>query len=275
MATIYADVVFLVNLIMNFLIFWTVGKLTKIQAKKYRVFIGALTASLLYCLIIFIPSLRGFYNFFTAIFILITALYITFGYKNIRTFAKLIIISHITAIILGGTTLAIYYYASTTIFAASTGISFRFLVVSTFFSFIIIKFGTHYIQKNSMSKQSFCEIQIFKGDSSTKLVALIDTGNTLVEPLSHFPVIIAEHKSIKNLIYDEGDSVAIADKIRMIPFKSIGAKNGMLIGFRPDKVEIKNNRESFEIQDVVIGICNFTLSKSGNYQGLLNPSIIK
>jgi len=205
--------------------------------------------------------------------ILIASLYITFTYKNFRTFLKLVAFAHISAIIVGGTTLAIYYYTSTMFFNTLSYISIRFLLASTLISFIIIKLAFFYIQRTLLSKQSFCEIKIFRGDTVAKLTVLVDTGNTLTEPLSHFPVIVAELKSIKKLINDE-KAESISSKIRMIPFKSVGTSNGLLVGFRPDKVEINTRDTNILVEEVVIGICNFTLSKNGNYQGLLNPALI-
>ena len=137
-------------------------------------------------------------------------------------------------------------------------------------------------------------VKIFYENSNVMLNTLVDTGNTLHEPLSRSPVIIAEFNTVKDFLPDnvrlvfyennENDLGKILEnvtdnsfygRIRMIPFKSIGKQNGLLIGFRPDKVEIIRDSATMTLKDVVIGIYNSTLSRDGAYQGLLSPELIQ
>ncbi len=57
----------------------------------------------------------------------------------------------------------------------------------------------------------------------------------------------------------------------MIPFKSLGRANGMLIGFKPDRVAVGADASR---SDVVIGIYNSRLTRDGRYQGLLAPELV-
>jgi len=63
-------------------------------------------------------------------------------------------------------------------------------------------------------------------------------------------------------------------RFRLIPFTSLGKENGMLIGFRPDYIEVGENAEKKGITDVIIGIYNRALSKNNNYSALLSPELI-
>lgn len=86
--------------------------------------------------------------------------------------------------------------------------------------------------------------------------ALVDTGNNLKDPLNNQPVIIVEQDALKGLLPPEIERVvaevengelsalqrletleAWQTRIRLIPFNSIGRKNGLLVGFRPDAVK--------------------------------------
>lgn len=299
-AHIYVDIVFFVNLIMNFLIFWICSKLIKEQTKTFRILIGASIGSIMYCIIIFIPIFRNFYGFFSAIIILTFSLLATFGKTSIKKFLILIFYSHMVAFMVGGMSVALYHYTNITdIFGNILGFtanyfSFRTLLLSVIISYIIIKLCAIYIQKIVIMKQCFYEVKIFLGSTSTNILTLVDTGNSLSEPITNSPVIIAEFKSIKEflppsiqlLFYEQRENdisslidniseCEIENKIRMIPFKSIGKKQGMLIGFKPDKVEIINKDTTKEIKDVIIGIYNFNLSTNGGYQGLLNPRLLE
>lgn len=297
---IYADIVFLINFIMNFLIFWIVSKLIKDKTNILKIVIGAAIGSIMYCILIFVPILRNFYNFYSAIIILVISLFVVFGFTSFKKFVQLIFYSHIVAFMVGGMGIAIYHYTNITdIFRNIVGFtnnyfSFKVLLVSIFISYITIKVLTIYIQKILIMKQSFYKVKIFLGPLSVDILALVDTGNSLSDPVSKSPVIIAEFKSIKKFlpnsmqllfyekkeseIFSVVDSISqsnICNKIRIIPFKSIGNSDGVLIGFKPDKVEIINKDKLIEIEDVVIGIYNLNLSSNGDYQGLLNPKLLE
>jgi len=295
---IYADVVFLINLLMNFLIFWIVSKLIKEKVKKFRIFVGALLGASIYSVMIFIPTLREFYNFFSVILVLVVSLFTTFGFLSFKRFAKLIFFAHMVAFMVGGMGIAIYSYTNVvdvfdSIVRGSHYFSFKVLIVSAFLSYLIIKFGHPYIKKTLIMKQTFYNVKIFMGDVSVDILALVDTGNSLTEPISKLPVIVAEFKSIKDflppkiqlLFYEkkENDFVAVTNsisesemvnKMRIIPFKSIGKESGILIGFKPDKIEIMNTESVVKVEDVFIGIFNLNLSANGDYQGLLSPKLL-
>jgi stage II sporulation protein GA (sporulation sigma-E factor processing peptidase) len=157
-----------------------------------------------------------------------------------------------------------------------------FAVVS---SFIVLKFARKHIFKKHLTKQAFCRFKIHLRDEIAELNALVDTGNSLIDPISQNPVIIAEFDKIKHLLpqpvaalFDDNsqdDLAAVAagfargglnTRIRMIPYSAIG-KSGVILGFRPDKIEVSDK----ETKDVIIGICDFALSNDGEYHALMNP----
>jgi stage II sporulation protein GA (sporulation sigma-E factor processing peptidase) len=63
-------------------------------------------------------------------------------------------------------------------------------------------------------------------------------------------------------------------RFRLIPFSSLGKENGMLIGFKPDYIEIGSEQPKKGISNVIIGVYNKALSKSSQYNALLNPELV-
>lgn len=63
-------------------------------------------------------------------------------------------------------------------------------------------------------------------------------------------------------------------RFRIIPFSSLGKENGILIGFRPDYVEVWNKQNKREYREVIVGICNKKLSPNNRYKALLNPDLV-
>ena len=172
-------------------------------------------------------------------------------------------------------------------------LTWTLLIVCVIIAYILIKIGIRLMEGITIKRQMLCPITIYIGDSELSLQALVDTGHSLVDPLNKAPVIIAEFDSIKNLLPDgiklmfyeqqENDLPGLIsaatgnrfyERIRMIPFVSLGMSEGMLIGFRPDRVSLSGEREKKEINNVVIGIYNRKLTGSGQYQGLISPELV-
>lgn len=297
---IYADVVFLINFIMDYFIFWIAGKLSRMNASKLRLVLGSAAGSGLYCLIVFVPFLNRFYGILSAIIILIISIMITYNPKKIKQFLSLIIFSNIAAFSIGGISIALFYYTNigetigNFISISIENFSFKILIAATAISYIILKFVFKWISKVLIKKQSFYHINITLNNENVNINALVDTGNTLLDPISKSPVIIVEFDKLKkflpeamqlifsdnnennlSLIFEIVEGSEIANRMRMIPFRSLGTEEGMLIGFKPDRVEIVNaEKENIFLEDVIIGIYNKTLSKNGDYEALLNPAVL-
>jgi len=167
------------------------------------------------------------------------------------------------------------------------------LVMTVASSFIVLKFAQRHIFKKHLAKQAFCRFKIHLLDEMAELNALVDTGNSLIDPISQSPVIIAEFDKIKHLLPlpvaelfqkdEQDDLIALAagftsgdfnTRIRMIPYSAIG-KSGVIVGFRPDKVEVVESYRGGTLppatKNVIIGICDFALSNNGEYHALMNP----
>lgn len=295
---IYADVVFFINFIMDFFIFWIVSKMIRKKTHIIRLILGAFIASILYCLTIFITIFNSIYNIFSVIAILLISIIVCFKPKGIKELIKLVFFTFISSFSIGGCSIALFYLTDiqnligNMIGFSVKNFSFKVLIASSCTAFIIIKIFLKWYEKVFIKKQSFCNLKIYCDKTTIELNALIDTGNSLHEPISNKPVIVAEFLAVKEFLPDkmkimyyeknENDLKKITEclsgeyfsnRMRMIPFSSLGKQNGMLIGFKADKVEITGTKEII-LKDAVIAIYNFKLSKDGFYNALLNPEIL-
>ena len=180
-----------------------------------------------------------------------------------------------------------------TLFYRMAYVSGLLLIICIVSAYVLIKLGLHLVEGITIKKQMLCPVTIYLGESAMSLQVLVDTGHTLHDPLNNAPVIIAEFDSVKDLLpsnirlmfYEkqENDLTGILtasagsrfyERIRMIPFASLGLSNGMLIGFRPDKIALATAQKELTREDVVIGIYNRKLSGDGRYQGLIGPELV-
>ena len=297
--TLYADILFLINFIMNSFVLWVVSKITRSKRKSRWLFAGAGVMSLLYTLLIAVEALRFINVALSSVVILTAGVLAAFHIAGWRDFVKRIVIAYAISFTVGGLGMSLFFltdipYAVYFIAGDWQGfareISWQLVLAGTAVSYVLIKLGLRIARQHTMKRQLLCNVQIFMGEQGASFEALVDTGHSLKEPLSQSPVIIAEFEHVKDFLPDglkilfyekcesdltgllTGQEGAFYKRIRMIPFTSLGRTNGMLIGFRPDRVAVEGAKEA--PADVVIGIYNDRLCRDGKYQGLLSPELI-
>ena len=65
-----------------------------------------------------------------------------------------------------------------------------------------------------------------------------------------------------------------SNRLRLIPFTSIGKKNGLLVGVRADAIKVIIGKKDIEHKNMVIGIYQDRLSKEDKYQLLIPCEIL-
>lgn len=281
--TLYADILFLVNFAMNAFVLWVVSKAVRAPRRWYWILAGAAVMALLYTLVIVVPPLRFVNVLAASVIILAAGVSAAFHPRKPRQFLKLVGAAYVVTFMVGGLGMALYF-----LFAGR--ISWRLALAGMIISYAAIKFGLKLLERFTLKRQMLCNVQVKIGETDCNFDALVDTGHSLKEPLSQSPVIIAEFEPLKPLLPEclqilyaerlENDLTvllsvreeAFYNRIRMIPFTSLGRNNGMLIGFRPDSVTVEGAKES--PPDIVIGIYNDKLCRDGRYRGLLSPELV-
>lgn len=296
---IYLDVLILENIVMNYLILWTSGKLSKFKTSNLRLFIGATIGALYAALLVVNPGVRFYYSAVAKISLSIVIVAITFNTKKIKNFIKVFVCFYISTFIFAGASFAIIYLSKQGAIVKNGMIyvywdsKWTTILLATGTSIIILRIFQELVQFRLAKQKLLTRLKIKFDSKETNLSALIDTGNSLQDPISKMPVIIVEFNAIKNILPSEicsmfedsnqDDLAMISDKLynsnwfnrfRLIPFTSLGKENGLLIGFKPDYVEIGDNEEKKGVKDVIIGIYNKALSKGKEYNALLNPELI-
>ena len=295
---IYADIVFAINFFMDLFILWGAGQFGGKKLHILRLCAAAFVMALLYVLFIVFVPFSTFANVLASVILISLGVCVAFRPKRLRDFAQLVIFSYIFAFALGGLGLALLSFTGVGSLMMAAGvpqnISLNLLLASTAVSYILIKLARRWYTSRVLRRQTLYDVQVFVNGNQQSFTALLDTGHSLTDPISNTPVIIAEFSVIKPFLPDpiklifyenrESDLLAIAEggldngfmaRIRMIPFSALGTRNGMLIGFRTDRVEIRRSeQEHTTLSEIVVGIYNCKLSGKGAYQGLLNPDIL-
>ena len=151
---------------------------------------------------------------------------------------------------------------------------------------IILTIAFKMVKSKLSKKDMICKIKIKFNGKEEILDAMVDTGNMLKEPITGTPVVVVERTSLYDLLPKEilnntesilgGDFEKIPEeikneyvpKLKLIPFASLGKQNGMLVGIKPEKIEVINEQTEEE-KNAIIGIYNKSLTKRGEYKALI------
>lgn len=295
---VVAEYLFLENFLINFAILNITKIITRTKASRKRILIASFVAAL-YPFVLFIPSFLFLTNFFMKILISIIIVKLAFDSKSIELYIKQLFGFYIVSFMFAGASIGTYYFVQNySNFSLNENVftkdfPIRYLILGVALGGILIKNIFDYYQEKTTREKELFEVTIYYGNKNTSLIALMDTGNSLLEPLTRLPVFIVEYEIIKEIIPErlrqvfenkqEDDLLQIQNImeelkeknfIRLIPFKTIGSKKGMLLGFKPDYIEIKKNSRVIRCDNLIIGIFNGKLSTDEQYKGLLSLEIL-
>lgn len=284
--TLYVDIVFLENVFMNSIILLATGVILKDKTRIIRNLISS-SIGAVYAIIIYTSHIELYSNIFLKIMLSLVIVYISFKPQNTKSMLKHIIIFYLTSFTFGGVAFALLYFVRPQDILFQNGVlagtyPIKMILAGGIVGFAIVVISFKNIKGKLNKKDMYCNVKLCERENKKVITAIIDTGNFLKDPITKIPVIVAEINSLDGLFPSEilhnaskiinGGDINLgeyASKIRVIPFKSLGKDNGLLLGIKIDKAYIEYQDNVHEIKNIIVGIYNGNLSRSGKYEGLV------
>ena len=288
--TIYIDIIIVENLIMNYIILYATGIISKSKISHLHVFLASLIGAI-YAVAEYIIKLNIYSNFVVKIILSVIIIFVAFQPKNVKNMCRQLVLFYVTTFTFGGVATYLIYVLKPQNIIIKNGIYVGSYILKVIFLaailgsvIIIVSFK---IIKNKINKNDmFCKIKLKLNGKEIVLNTMVDTGNMLKEPISGIPVIVVEHTKLYNVIPKEilnnieailgGDFNKIPEnikkeymsKLKLIPFASLGKQNGMLLGIKAEKIEILEEPTN-QKKEAIVGIYNKSLTKRGEYDALM------
>ena len=124
------------------------------------------------------------------------------------------------------------------------------------------------------------EVQATLGGRTVTFTALYDTGNTLRDPISGCRVLVADWTLLRQLLPELSISPKELEqpeqllirlqrerpelRPRLIPYKTVGRAQGMLLSLRPEQIQVEGREES-----LLMAFSPVEVSDGGGYRALL------
>lgn len=290
---VYLDIVLAGNLLMNYTILWSTAKFAGFKVCHRRLLIGAAVGAV-YALTVFIPQ---YYHYLSAVYKLplsMLMVWCSFRPLSWRRFLMALAFFYVASFGIGGLVLGIMYFMQAggiNAYYQATMANYYFwwgIIGALIVIFMLGHFGARMFHKRRLMHNFKRPVVIKLWGKEVQLLGLVDTGNALTDPVSGYPVMVVEYQALQKLLpqqiktFFEGeksiDYAALSqlrdDNICIVPFQSIGRENGLLVGLRPEKVEVQTDGQVLVTNKVIVAIHKGSLTVDNGYQALLHPQMV-
>ena len=295
--TVYLDLIFIENVLMNYIILFATTIIVKNKTKHQglKLLLSSSIGSV-YAIIVYLDILSIYSTLLAKVILSVVMVYVAFSPNNIKQLLKQILIFYLTSFIFGGCTFALIYFLKPENVRINNGVfvgiyPIKVTLIAGAITFIITQIAFKLNKSRLSTKNQYLDIEIFYKDKSVRVMALLDSGNLVKDPISNLPVVILEKDIFRKLVSEEflnyiegilgGDVQDYKDlqedqsKIRMVPFMSIGKENGMLTGIRIDKIKIITEDGEIEKRNVIVCIYNKKLTNDNKYNALVGLNLLE
>lgn len=275
---VYADVLFLINFCMDYSILHICKKLLGNNTRQWRL-IAAAAIGGIYSTCVFFPNLHILYTLASKLCVSLLMVFLSFPSKKIKTILFRTGMFYLVNFLFGGACMALLYFTDTggkTSAIVKNGafylqLPMRVLVISAAAAYAMISILGRWL-KNRHGREMY-DVTIFLDGKRAEAKGFVDTGNCLTEPMTNRPVIIAQWDVLKTLFpaectKDNFVSYIAPERLKMIPYKSVGNHQGLLWAVRVDRVEFSQKK----VSKALVGIYEGELSE--DYSVLLHRGLM-
>ncbi len=283
MTVIYIDTLFLLNALVDYLLLLAAARLAGEPLRRWRFALGAGVGGL-YAVAIFLPGL-GFLAH-PLCRLASAALMLLAAYGGSRRLLRqgLLFVSLTCAF--GGGVVAIGLLGGTGLSLGNgvfySALDLKVVLLSAAVCYGVLTLVFQRLGRHSAASGELVSVKLRLGERTAALTALVDTGNTLTDPVSGCPVMVAEGERLAPLFSEDcrpglrelRDPVSglarlgtgeWKSRFRLLPYRSVGVDRGLLLAVRVDGLEVNGQRRDA----VLVALSPNPVSDGGGYQALI------
>ncbi len=282
MVTVYVDILFILNAVVDFFIITVTVKLTKSQSSLLREILSALSAAA-FSLYIFLPKSNTFIEILMRIIPSVTAILVACGYNNFKSFIRRTAVFYAVSYFYAGVMLGLWLLLKPKNFVINNGVVyFNFsplvLLLSAVFCYALITLVSKLAKRHAPHARRV-QITVKTDKTSAIGTALVDTGNSVSDIFSGLPVIIVGRKFASKIfgaavcfeVSALGGGSQVLSPARLIPYNTI-AGDGLLPAYKCAGVCINVNGTEQFLNNALIAVTNTDLGE--DYDAVINPEIL-
>ncbi|MBD5479237.1 MAG: sigma-E processing peptidase SpoIIGA [Lachnospiraceae bacterium] len=263
---VYLDSLFLLNFTMNLYLLLLVNKSLHRTATRFRLFLGAVIGGAGYCLMFVLPV--GIVPKVAAASLCAGAGMLIFVFKpsTIKAFFQILERMLMYALLMGGGFLLLRNHIKP---FRTHMIPIMGMLASGGILMLIFYRETG---RREQEKQELLEVRLLTRSGFRMTVkAIVDTGNSLKEPISGKPVSVLDRETFEILWQNEDREKGF----RAIPYRSVGCEGGIMNGYELPEITFELGGIKKSCRGIYIGVSEQAVSATQNYQMLLHPKLLE
>ncbi|MCI8552204.1 MAG: sigma-E processing peptidase SpoIIGA [Lawsonibacter sp.] len=286
MTVIYIDTLFLLNALVDYLLLLAAARLAGEPLRRGRFALGAALGGL-YAVAIFLPGM-GFLAH-PLCRLASAALMLLAAYGGSRRLLRQGVLFLALTCAFGGGVVAIGLLGGTGL-ALGNGVFYsaldlKVVLLSAAVCYGVITLVFQRLGRHSAASGELARVRLRLGERWTDLTALVDTGNTLADPATGRPVMVAEGERLSGLfpgehrpspadLRDPASALARLGtgewraRFRLLPYRSVGVDRGLLLAVRADALELDGQGRG----PALVALSPTPVSDGGGYQALIGSA---
>ena len=285
MTVIYVDTLFLLNGLIDYLLLLGAARLAGEPLRRLRFLAGAVLGGL-YAVALFLPGLgflaRPLCRLACALLMLLAA------YGGSRRLVRQGVIFLALSCALGGGVLAIGLLGGRGLALGEKGVYYapfdlKLVLLSAAGCYVLLILALRGVGRHTAASGELVPVRLELDGRRAELTALVDTGNTLSDPASGQPVMVAEGEALDGLFPPDGrltrgdllDPAGAVERLgrswrgrlRLLPYRSVGVERGLLLALRVDRAVVAGRDQG----PLLVALSPTPVSDGGGYRALVGP----
>lgn len=265
---LYIDSVFILQLLTNLYLLSLAGQIMRRTATRRRIWLGAAVGAGMSCLSLTVPLfVMGARLLLGAVPVSMCMMCLTYRVNGVRNLFKASLVMAVAGFFLGGVMIWILNRLRF-VMKGQGGLLLTLMIGAL--SYLILKaLLWSFMRKREESLRTVCFYVPALGQE-VRIKALVDTGNSLTDPISGAPVSIISRKAASCLT-----SCLSLEKFHAIPYRSVGKRRGILYAYELPEMAIEEAGYVLKREHVILAVCDAGISERSEYQMILHPGLLE
>ncbi len=282
MTVVYIDALFLLNLTINYLLLLAAARLAGEPLRRGRMALGAALGGL-YAAAVFFPGMGFLTHPLCKLGSAVLMLLCAFG--GSRRLVRVGLVFFGVAAAFGGAIFAIELLGGQGLTLRNgvftSTMDLRLILLAAAICYVVITFVFQRTARHTAPAGELAPVVLTLGERRVALTALVDTGNTLADPVTNRPVMVAEGEKAAGLFpageaptgAELRDPVAAMERLsgrgcgrlRLLPYRAVGVDCGLLLALRVDGARVGSE----DYGDILVALSPTPVSDGGGYNALI------
>ncbi|GEN32729.1 sporulation sigma-E factor-processing peptidase [Aneurinibacillus danicus] len=300
--TMYADIVFLTNAVIDYMLLFLTGHICRQPLRKRRLLFASLVGAT-YTVFLFFPPLSFAFTFLAKLLFSCLMIMLAFRWTKMWGFVRLLATFYAVSFFIGGGLMAAHAMLEeksevvdgivvTHTGASGPPLTLWFLIIGFSLLWWGVRYGYYSVKASRQVDVQYVQLEVDIFGHTIACRGFIDTGNQLFDPLTRIPVTVMEAEVWKGILPErllqrlEEEITAFEldmpeeesrwlERLRFIPYRTVSSQTGFLVAIRPDEVRVYANDKTYCINRMLIGLRAVRLSADRSYQAIVHPKGIE